>query len=164
MNAEQAKTLNEVIGQQLQGEWMTTYKVISAIPEAGRNYKPDPKSRTAWEIAKHLAWADVWFLQSVLDLKFSLPPVDPPANTVAELADWYKHEFPKHLERVLALDGAHLATIMELFGMKWPAAQYVLICCTHMAHHRGQLAAYLRAAGGKVPAIYGSSADSGKGE
>ena len=29
----------------------------------------------------------------------------------------------------------------------------------HHIHHRGQLAAYLRAAGSKVPAIYGMSAD-----
>jgi uncharacterized damage-inducible protein DinB len=29
----------------------------------------------------------------------------------------------------------------------------------HAVHHRGQLAAYLRAAGSKVPAIYGMSAD-----
>jgi uncharacterized damage-inducible protein DinB len=29
----------------------------------------------------------------------------------------------------------------------------------HSAHHRGQLSAYLRAMGGKVPSIYGPSAD-----
>jgi uncharacterized damage-inducible protein DinB len=30
----------------------------------------------------------------------------------------------------------------------------------HSIHHRGQLSAYLRAMGGKVPAIYGESYDS----
>ena len=29
----------------------------------------------------------------------------------------------------------------------------------HSTHHRGQLAAYLRAMGSKVPPIYGDSAD-----
>ncbi|MDQ3419050.1 MAG: DinB family protein [Acidobacteriota bacterium] len=29
----------------------------------------------------------------------------------------------------------------------------------HTVHHRGQLSAYLRAAGSKVPSIYGPSAD-----
>jgi uncharacterized damage-inducible protein DinB len=32
----------------------------------------------------------------------------------------------------------------------------------HMAHHRGQLAVYLRLNDEKVPAIYGPSADEGK--
>lgn len=162
MNPEQAKTVTQVTGQQLQNEWMTTCKVIESIPEAGKHYKPDPKSRTAWEIAKHVAGADVWFLQSVLDRKFG-PPSEPAATTVAELANWYKHEFPKRLEQVLALDGPHLADIVEFYGMKMPAAWYVMFCGMHMAHHRGQLAAYLRAAGGKVPAIYGSSADTNFG-
>ncbi|MGO9841708.1 MAG: DinB family protein, partial [Candidatus Acidiferrales bacterium] len=30
----------------------------------------------------------------------------------------------------------------------------------HSIHHRGQLSTYLRAMGGKVPAIYGQSYDS----
>ena len=29
----------------------------------------------------------------------------------------------------------------------------------HLAHHRGQLSVYLRLAGGRVPSIYGPSAD-----
>ena len=33
----------------------------------------------------------------------------------------------------------------------------------HMAHHRGQLTVYLRMNDEKVPAIYGPSADEGKG-
>ncbi|HEX2663555.1 MAG TPA: DinB family protein [Candidatus Acidoferrum sp.] len=33
----------------------------------------------------------------------------------------------------------------------------------HMAHHRGQLTVYLRLNEVKVPAIYGPSADEGKG-
>jgi uncharacterized damage-inducible protein DinB len=33
----------------------------------------------------------------------------------------------------------------------------------HMAHHRGQLTVYLRMNEAKVPAIYGQSADKGKG-
>jgi uncharacterized damage-inducible protein DinB len=158
MTAEQAKTVAQVMGQQLQNEWKTTYKVLASVPENGRDYRPDPKSRTAWELATHIAGADIWFLDGVLNKQFG-PPADPPAKTVAELADWYKHQFPNRLERVLALEGPHLAEVVEFFGMKMPNAQYVIWCCTHMAHHRGQLAAYLRAAGGKVPSIYGGSAD-----
>ena len=40
MNAEQAKFLARVIGQNLQGEWMHTYKAINAIPTARRTTSP----------------------------------------------------------------------------------------------------------------------------
>jgi len=81
------------------------------------------------------------------------------ATTIAALADWYKHEFPKALEKVLTLDGNHLSQIVEAWGMKLPSVSYVMFCNNHMIHHRGQLSTYLRPMGGKVPAMYGDSFD-----
>ena len=43
--------------------------------------------------------------------------------------------------------------------MQMPNATYLGFANNHSVHHRGQLAAYLRAMGSKVPAIYGDSAD-----
>jgi uncharacterized damage-inducible protein DinB len=40
-----------------------------------------------------------------------------------------------------------------------PAVQFLSLAVKHSVHHRGQLSAYLRAMGGKVPGIYGPSAD-----
>lgn len=160
MNPEHAKFLAATLGQQLQTEWMTTYKVIAAIPEGKKDWKPEPVSRTAWDLATHIAGADVGFLQSVIANDFSTAfPGKPTATTVAQLADWYKHEMPKLVERMLTLDGVHLATIVEFYGMKLPSVSYVLFCNNHMIHHRGQLATYLRPMGAKVPSIYGGSAD-----
>jgi uncharacterized damage-inducible protein DinB len=73
--------------------------------------------------------------------------------------DWYKHEMPNALEQVLALDGLKLAVPVEFFGMKMPNAQFLVWQAVHNAHHRGQLATYLRPMGSKVPSIYGGSAD-----
>ena len=159
MNADQAKAVAETVGQQLQQEWMTTYKVLSAVPESQRTYKPEANSRTAWELATHIAGADVWFLDGVLNGKFAAPEEKAPAQTVAGVADWYKKEFPNRLERVLALDGNKLTQIVDFFGMKMPAVQYMLFALVHMVHHRGQLATYLRPMGGKCPSIYGGSFD-----
>ncbi len=36
-----------------------TKKVIAAVPDAASSYKPDPKARTAKELAWHLANTDV---------------------------------------------------------------------------------------------------------
>ena len=43
--------------------------------------------------------------------------------------------------------------------MTAPNASYLGIATNHGIHHRGQLAAYLRPMGSKVPSIYGGSAD-----
>lgn len=159
MNADQAKSVAATVGQQLQNEWMTTYKVLSAVPEGKRDYKPESNSRSAWELATHIAGADVWFLDGVLKGKFENPSEEAPAPTVSGVADWYKKEFPNRLERVLALDGNKLTQVIDFYGMKMPAVQYLVFALVHMVHHRGQLSSYLRPMGGKVPSIYGGSFD-----
>jgi uncharacterized damage-inducible protein DinB len=160
MTPDQAKFLAQSVGAQLQQEWKTTYKVIAAVPEDKRDYKPDPNSRDAWFLAHHIATTDVGFLHMVAANNFGAFKAVTSANTVAGLADWYKHEFPKALEKVLSLDGQHLSQIVDAFGvLKLPSAAFVLFCNNHMVHHRGQLSTYLRAMGSKVPAIYGNSFD-----
>ncbi len=159
MKPDQAKTVAEVIGQGLQGEWMHTYKAINALPDAKKDFKPEPNSRSAFDLAHHMAICDVGFLHAVAANDFGVFPAKCDAKTIPELADWYKHEMPKALERVLALDGNHLSTVVEAFGMKLPAVNYLMFCNNHMIHHRGQLTTYIRPMGGKVPAMYGGSFD-----
>jgi uncharacterized damage-inducible protein DinB len=159
MTADQAKAIAEVIGQGLQGEWMHTYKAINAVPDDRKDFKPEANSRSAWDLAQHIAMCDVGFLHAVAANSFSVFPAKPSAKTIPELADWYKHEMPKALEKVLALDGNHLSQTVEAFGMKLPSVNYLMFCNNHMIHHRGQLTTYLRPMGGKVPAMYGGSFD-----
>jgi uncharacterized damage-inducible protein DinB len=106
-----------------------------------------------------MAGADVWFLDGVIRGEFDKPNEQPPAPTVQGVADWYKKEFPNRLERALALEGNQLSKPVSFFGMKMPAVQYMMFALVHMVHHRGQLAAYLRPMGSKVPSIYGGSFD-----
>ena len=159
MTPDQARAVANAVGQQLQNEWMTTYKVLSAIPEGKKEHKPEENSRTAWDLATHLATADIWFLDGVLNGKFENPGEQSPAPTCAGVADWYKKEFPNRLERVLAMPDHKLTEIIDFFGMKMPAVQYLMFALVHMVHHRGQLSTYLRPMGGKVPSIYGGSFD-----
>jgi len=159
MKPDQAKAVAEVIGQNLQGEWMHTYKAINAVPDAKKDYKPEANSRSAFDLAHHIAICDVGFLHAVAANSFSVFPAKCDAKSIPELANWYKHEMPKALERVLALDGNHLSQTVEAFGMKLPSVNYMMFCNNHMIHHRGQLTAYIRPAGGKVPAMYGGSFD-----
>ena len=71
MNPEGAKAAAEVLCNGWQGESATTAKVIAAVKDDNRAYKPDAKSRTAWELATHLATADVWFIDSIISGNFA---------------------------------------------------------------------------------------------
>ena len=161
MTPEHAKFLSQVVGQQLQTEWKTTYKTIAAVPDDKKTYKPQADSRDAWFLSHHIATTDVGFLNAVAANDFGVFPAKTSAKTIAELADWYKHEFPKALEQVLAKDGVHLSQKLSAFGgvLNLPSAIFLLFCNNHMVHHRGQLSTYLRPMGAKCPAIYGNSFD-----
>ena len=56
--------------------------------------------------------------------------------------------------------GEELLRPVNMFGaFEMPAVEFVSLALRHSVHHRGQLRAYLRAAGSKVPSMYGPSAD-----
>jgi uncharacterized damage-inducible protein DinB len=165
MNADQATTLNQFFANLIEQESGTTAKVIAAVPDGNRDYKPDPKSRTAWELAVHLATGDVWFLQSIVDGKFEWNPdaakqAESQFATIGDVVAFYKREMPAKLSALRALPADQLTRVVDFFGMmQWPNVSYLGFANNHGVHHRGQLAAYLRAMGSKVPSIYGGSAD-----
>lgn len=138
-----------------------TKRVIAAIPEGKRDYRPDPHARTAWELAWHLANTDVQFLNSIADLEFATPLRSAPdkPETVAALVDWYDKNFKHGAEAVHALSAEQLLTPVQFFMFNFPAVFYLGFLNNHSIHHRGELATYLRPMGSKVPAIYGGSFD-----
>lgn len=165
MNADQAKFLTEFFANILEMEAKTTAKVLAAVPDDRRDYKPDDKSRTAWELATHLATSDVWFIDSIIAGRFDYDPEVEKRTAaqfrgVKDVVDYYEREFPARLKQLRALPPEKLTQVVDFFGMfKWPSASYLGFANNHSIHHRGQLASYLRAMGSKVPSIYGGSAD-----
>ncbi|MGA2005000.1 MAG: DinB family protein [Terriglobales bacterium] len=139
-----------------------TKKVIGAIPDGKRDYRPDPNARTAWDLAWHLANTDVQFLDAIADQKFTMdagPRPDKPTN-VAELVAWYDRHIKRASARVRAMSPAQLSTPVDFLGLfNMPAAFYLQFLNNHCIHHRGELATYLRPMGSKVPQIYGGSFD-----
>ncbi len=159
MNPEQAKFTAQFFAQGLENECQITKKVIEAIPEAKKNYRPDEHARSAFELAAHLASVDVWFLQGIAKGDLT-PEGDRKFGSVAEIVKYYEKEFPAALAKVKALPAEKLAKPIPAFGMfNLPAAAYLTFANNHCIHHRGQLAAYLRPMGSKVPNIYGGSFD-----
>ncbi len=165
MTGEQATFLAEQLVNLMYGECAATNKVLGAVKDETRDYRPDPKSRTAWELATNLATADVWFLDSIINGAFTWDPEAAKAaegqfKTAADVAAFYGKVVPEKMQQVKAMPPEHLTRMIDFFGMmQMPAVSFIGFANNHSVHHRGQLAAYLRAMGSKVPDIYGPSAD-----
>lgn len=162
MTAEQATAVRDVIVGSIEHESVTERKVIGAVAKGNRDYRPDPKSRSAWEIAVHMSMADVWFADSILNGRFEWTgePATPPEMTdPAGVVAWHERHLTDRIKKLRAMTPDALLRPVEFFGRTGPAVIWLSAMNNHMIHHRGQLAGYLRAAGSKVPAIYGMSAD-----
>ncbi len=148
LTPEFATGLRDTMLQGLAREMETTKKVLAAVPEDKRDYRIEPKARTAWDLAWHLASADVQMLDEIADQKF------------AALVKWYDENFKRATARVQAMTAANLQKPVDFYGVfTLPVVSYLGFVNNHSIHHRAQLAVYLRPMGSKVPSIYGGSAD-----
>jgi len=163
MNAELAKAIADYTLADNDYERATNKRVIAAIPAGQENYSPSGKCMNALTLAWHIASAEWFFLNGVCTGQFT-PGGGAKPDSVTSAQDvltWYDENVPPVLEKAKALSGEDLAKVVDFFGMmQAPAVTYLTLMVKHGAHHRGQLSAYLRPMGAKVPGIYGPSADS----
>jgi len=161
MTPETASTILQFLCTTLEQEIKTTRSVLAAVPDDKADYTPHPTSMTAHKLAVHIATADVWFIEGILKGAYDMPePNDAdvfkkPSDAVA----YYDEKMPVLLEQLKAVSGEKIATPIPLFTWNLPGLNYLNVMMLHTSHHRGQLSAYLRPMGAKVPAIYGGSAD-----
>src|SRR3712207_998210 len=142
MQAEQAKFLIEYFATMMAEESKATAKVIAAVPYDKASYKPDEKSRTAWELATHLALGDIWFLDSIINGSFNFDPegekrVASQFTSADQLASFYTKEYAARLAQLRALPADRLTKVVDFFGMfQWPNAAYIGFANNHSTHHR----------------------------
>lgn len=163
MDPTQVKTVADFLIADFENEVPATLRVLGAVPGDRLDYQPDAKAKTGLGLLRHLALEDEWFLNSIANGEFSAPPDDSdscgimsPADAVAR----YQKGVPAALDRVRAMSGEQLEKNLDLLGLiQAPAVNLLGMAVKHSVHHRGQLSTYLRPMGGKVPGIYGPSAD-----
>ena len=146
----------------LKAEHPVTKSVIGAIPPDKMDYRPDPVTRSAIDLAWHIVSAENRFLEAVAAGAFDLTPRDRPASvrTPDDVVRWHDEHSLQNVERLEALSGDQLVKVIDFRGMfQFPAVSFVTIALNHTIHHRGQLSMYLRPMGAKVPSIYGESYD-----
>jgi uncharacterized damage-inducible protein DinB len=160
LQPDQARFLFDILIPQLENEHKTTLKVLRAVPADQGDYRPDPVSMTAFELAWHIAGAEMMFLSGVAQGEFRGGGERPESiQNAQDVAEWYAGEFPKQLDAIRGATGEQLMKMIPFHMWTLPALQFLNIMHVHSIHHRGQLSAYLRPMGAKVPAIYGGSAD-----
>jgi uncharacterized damage-inducible protein DinB len=143
--------------QAMEQEHRATRRVLSNVQEG--DWKPDPKSRSARELAWHIATSQTWFLRGIAESNFSGGAEPPMPNTTAEMITVLDQGWDTYAPQIATLSGDKLIEIVDFFGMKMPLYALLNFAHVHTVHHRAQLSTYLRPLGGKCPDIYGGSAD-----
>jgi len=157
MTPETAKGLLDFLLPQIEQEFATTRKVLAAVPADTCAYKPSEKCMTAIELANHIATSEAFFLQGVVNGAFDWKQTE--FKTPAEVLAFCDQTIPPLFAQVAALPAEKLAQTISFAIFTEPAVGYLNLHLKHTIHHRGQLSAYLRPMGAKVPSIYGPSAD-----
>ena len=156
-------TIHEFFIQQWEREQPAFSKVMRAIPEDKHSYKPHDVSKTAAE----LAWQMVQEQRSLLgvftkgEVRMDEPPLPKKAEEIADAWDKATSDLRIELKKLDEKSAAGPADFYMGGQKVWTdtAGGMLWGFLFDLIHHRGQLSTYLRPMGGKVPAIYGPSAD-----
>lgn len=138
-------------------ETATTRNVLARIPE-GSDYRPDPKSRTAQQIAWQIVCEEKMIIEALETGKADWAPPPMPA-TMREVLDAYERQSAGLPRRWAELPAERWNGTLEFFGRQRPCAPMAWSFLFDLVHHRGQISTYLRPMGSTVPQIYGPSGD-----
>ncbi len=168
--------MTELLLAELEREAVGIRKALEQVPEGKNDWKPHQKSMTLGSLATIVANIPAW-LEMVINMdELDINPAGGPKFKPEEWKS--QRDLLNQFEASLKKGRAVLENTTDdhLFNTKWrllsggklmsEQQRYIAIrdgVLNHMAHHRGQLTVYLRLNDAKVPAIYGPSADEGKG-
>ena len=153
----------ELCRKQREQELPKFVKVLKAVPEGRLDYRPDPKARTAAELAWLFAQSE-GALIALLDTGTIEWKESKPAGGLGSMIATFEKNAVAVNERIAKLDEAGWEKKGRFLMGDAPAWEesvggFVWGFLFDLIHHRGQLTTYLRPMGGKVPSIYGPSAD-----
>jgi len=145
-------------------EYQTTQRVLRAFPPAQGKLKFSDRSHTANEIAWTLTISQM-VVEPILTVpKLEPMPIPAPDDFKAILSQFEKAHVDvtakfKQLDEKLFNSPITLPVGAGGAMGSVRRADALWLMLNDTIHHRGQFSVYLRAAGGKVPSIYGPSGD-----
>jgi uncharacterized damage-inducible protein DinB len=144
-------------------EFPTTVKVLKAYPAAKGDLKPHAKSKSARELAWNFVTEEK-ACDMALDGAIEFAKMPPSPATFPEVISTYEKAHAALIERLKRTPDAELNKTVKFFtGPKQMGdvrkMDLLWMMLMDSVHHRGQFSVYLRMADGKVPSIYGPTAD-----
>jgi uncharacterized damage-inducible protein DinB len=163
MTQKQMVTEKDMFLQTFDRECQTTLKVLKAYPAAKGDYKPHERSRTA----KELAWTFVQeqgIAGKALSGRIEFSPPTPPPPTFGDTLMAFEKASRETAAKAAKASEEDLSRTVQFPAGPgkmgdFRAMDILWMTLMDQVHHRGQLSVYLRMAGGKVPSIYGPTAD-----
>lgn len=150
-------------------EYPAFVRVFKAVPSQHLEYRPHPRSRSAGELIALLVSAQHSCIELCKSrkslysgLRWKAPGTFGP---LPEMIETYERDHQIFASQLLSLDDHgwnHQAWLIEgdrEILLKNTVGGLLWIALFDFVHHRGQLSTYIRPMGGKVPSIYGPSAD-----
>lgn len=168
--------ITELLLAELDREAVGIRKTLERVPEGKNDWKPHPKSMPMGYLATLVAAIPGW-----LEMMVNMDELDinPPGGPKYRSQEWKtRRELLEQFESSLQKGRKVLQNTTDdhLLNTKWrmlsggkvvsESTRYQAVrdgILNHIAHHRGQLTVYLRLNDASVPAIYGPSADEGRG-
>ena len=141
-----------------------TLSVLKAFPGARSEFKPHDRSSTALLVAWTFVLEERMILKAVLGEQVLGGGFPPPPESWDAVIDAFNKTYEDMIVALRDPKNAELSGSIKFpVGPKqigeFPLPQFADFMLDDQIHHRGQLTVYVRMAGGKVPAVYGPSAD-----
>jgi uncharacterized damage-inducible protein DinB len=159
--------LIDPILDELTREAATTRRALERVPSDQLGWRPHPKSKSAGELAWHIASIPGRIAKLVQEDDVDVTTVKqlPMPETTAGIVEGFERHVAEAKELLARLDDAALSRFttmrrgdLKIFsGPKLSLLRTVML--NHSYHHRGQLSVYLRLLNVPVPPIYGPTAD-----
>ena len=145
-------------------EFPTTLKVMKAYPSGQDDFKPHERSFSASRLVHAFTQENSVVVQAIRGELKMPPDLPPPPATYAQAVANYERGARELIDTVEKIPESRLfETVTFFIGPghlgQVPISDILWIMLMDSIHHRGQLSVYVRMAGGKVPSIYGPSAD-----
>jgi uncharacterized damage-inducible protein DinB len=155
--------------QRWEQEYSAFIRVFKALPANRLDYRPHPASRSAGQLVALLVSAQkncIQLCKNRKSLYSGLRWQEPTTlGTQNQMISAYEHDHDTLAVQLHSLDDngwnhqAWLIQGTDEILLKDTVGGLLWIALFDIVHHRGQLSTYIRPMGGKVPSIYGPSAD-----
>ena len=145
-------------------EYPVTVKLMKAYPADQDDFRPHARSTPAAMLAHTFSLANALVAKAITG-ELTMPPDFPPAPaSYSEAVANYERGAQELLEALEEMPESRLSETVDFFTGPGqigpiPVGDLLWLMLLDSVHHRGQLSVYVRMAGGKVPSIYGPSAD-----